>query len=143
MISSSLPLLPRANISQALRDFCYSSPLGMWTCLQSETLQGLRRRVRPRYAHISLLVPPPLLYSSAQFVGDYPQRPPGQAVVIYVFPSPPRYVFHTWSRIWFSIPTFRRYASEVANSRSRTLGTPRASVQGTLFVLFGFLRRDA
>ena len=59
-----LPIfLPLARISRAIRDFlgprpfavlliCYSAPPGMWTCLQSETLQGLRRRVRPRYTQI-------------------------------------------------------------------------------------------
>ena len=43
----------------------------------------------------------------------YPQRSSGQSVVAGVVPSPPRYVPSFLSRIGFSIPTARRFSSDV------------------------------
>ena len=60
------------------------------------------------------------LLSSSTRRRFYPQRPPGQqAVVTGVVPSPPQYVPSILSRVGFSIPTARRFSSNVANSRSR------------------------
>ena len=51
----------------------------------------------------------------AQLVGGfYPQRSSGQAVVTGVVPSAPRYVSSFSSRIGFSIPTARRFSSNVS-----------------------------
>ena len=44
-----------------------------------------------------------------------------QAVVTGVVPSPPLYVPSILSRIGFSVPTARRFSSNVANSRSRAV----------------------
>ena len=60
-----------------------------------------------------------LLLSSSTRRRFYPQRSSGQAVVTGVVPSSPRYVPSFLSRIGFSIPTARRFSSNVANSRSR------------------------
>ena len=58
---------------------------------------------------------------STKYTGKfYPQRSSGQAVVTGVVPSPLRYVPSFLSRIGFSIPTARRFSSNVANSRSRS-----------------------
>ena len=62
---------------------------------------------------------PSLLHSSSTRRRFYPQRPSGQAVVTGVVPSPPRYAPSILSRIGFSIPTARRFSSNVANSSSR------------------------
>ena len=57
---------------------------------------------------------------STKYTGKfYPQRSSGQAVVTGVVPSPLRYVPSFLSRIGFSIPTARRFSSNVANSRFR------------------------
>ena len=61
----------------------------------------------------------PLLRFSSTRRRFYPQRSSGQAVVTGVAPSPPQYVPWFLSRIGFSIPTARRFSSNVANSRSR------------------------
>ena len=61
-----------------------------------------------------------LLLSSSTRRKFYPQRSSGQVVVTTgLVPSPPRYVPSSLSRIGFSIPTARRFSSNVANSRSR------------------------
>ena len=60
-----------------------------------------------------------LLSSSSRIIGGfYPQRSSGQAVVTGVVRST-RYLPSFLSRIGFSIPTARRFSSNVANSRSR------------------------
>ena len=61
------------------------------------------------------------IYFPAQLVGGtyYPQQSSGQAVVTGVVPSPPQYVPSFLSCIGFSIPTARRFSSNVATSRSR------------------------
>ena len=61
----------------------------------------------------------PLLRSSSTHRRLYPQRFSGLAVVTVVVPSLPRYVPSFLSRVGFSIPTARRFLSNVANSRSR------------------------
>ena len=61
---------------------------------------------------------PSLLLSSSTRRRFYPQRSSGQIVVKGVVPSL-RYVPSFLSRIGFSIPTARRFSSNVANSRSR------------------------
>ena len=59
-------------------------------------------------------------YFPAQLAGGfYTQRSSGQAVFTGVVHSPPRYVPSFLSRIGFSIPTARRFSSNVANPRSR------------------------
>ena len=55
---------------------------------------------------------------SGVYIYNIPQRFSGQAVDTRVVPSP-RYVPSFLSRIGFSIPTARRFSSNVANSRSR------------------------
>ena len=60
-----------------------------------------------------------ILCSSSTHRRFYPQRFSGQAVVTGVVPSHPRYVPSFLSRIGFSIPTARRFSSNIANSRSR------------------------
>ena len=62
------------------------------------------------------LIKSPLLSSSTQSRFS-PQRSSGQAVVTRVVPSP-RHMPSFLSRIGFSIPTARRFSSNVANSRS-------------------------
>ena len=67
-------------------------------------------------------------YFPAHLVGDFTlsdlldkpwsQLSSGQAVVTAVVPSTPRYVPSILSRVSFSIPTARRFSSNVANSRS-------------------------
>ena len=52
----------------------------------------------------------------------------GQAVVKGVVPPPPRYLPSFLSRIGFSIPTARRFSSNVANSRSRAFAKTSQSV---------------
>ena len=60
-----------------------------------------------------------LLLSSSTRRRFYPQRSSGQAVVTGVVPSPPRYGPSFLSLIGFSIPTARRFSSNVAHLRSR------------------------
>ena len=60
-----------------------------------------------------------LLLSTSTRRRFYPQRSSGQAVVTGVVPSPPGTCLQFLSRIGFSIPTARRFSSNVANSRSR------------------------
>ena len=62
---------------------------------------------------------PSLLLSSSTRRRFYPQRSSGQAVVTGVVSSTPRYVPSFLSGIGFSIPTARRFSSNVATSRSR------------------------
>ena len=55
-------------------------------------------------------------YFPAQLVGGfYPRRSSRRAVVIGVVPSPPRYVPFFLSHIGFSIPTARRFSSNVVS----------------------------
>ena len=63
---------------------------------------------------------------SPKLEGGLPsQRTSGQAAVTGVVPPPPRYVPLLLSRIGFSIPTARRFASNFANSRFRTFVAAR------------------
>ena len=76
-----------------------------------------RTSVRPFYFIFFILLS--RLLSSPTRRRLYPQLSSGQAVVTGVVPSPRRYVPSLFSRIGFSIPTARRFSSNVANSRSR------------------------
>ena len=84
----------------------------------SDVPRSLQSCVLTAYV-FQLFIKSSLLLSSSTRRRFYPQRSPGQAVVTGVVPSPPRYVPSFLSRTGFSIPTARRFSSNVATSRSR------------------------